>query len=134
MRAKHDPSLRTLTAMLEVNTCRDPDRTFVVDEVGRLSRAEMLALARRTAAGLARLGVEKGETVLLMLDNRREFLASWFGLARLGAIEVPVNPAAVGEHLAHVVGHSRSRAAVVQADYLPQLEAIAQRLDRSSPG
>jgi crotonobetaine/carnitine-CoA ligase len=130
VRAMHDPSQRTLAAMLELNASRDPDRTFVVDDTGRLSRSETLELARTTAAGLAGLGVAKGETVLLMLDNRREFLASWFGLARLGAIEVPVNPAAVGEHLAHVVNHSRSEIAIVQTEYLPQLEAVADRIDR----
>jgi crotonobetaine/carnitine-CoA ligase len=116
--------------MLELNASRDPDATFVVDEAGRLSRGETLALAGRTAGAFARLGIEKGETVLVLLDNRREFLATWFGLARLGAIEVPVNPAAVGEHLVHVVNHSRCRVAVVQAEHLPKLEAVAQRLDR----
>ena len=44
------------------------------------------------SGAFAALGVEKGDPVVLMLDNRREFIASWFGLALAGALEVPANP------------------------------------------
>ena len=130
MRPKHDTSLRTLPAMLEKNAAEDPDRPFVIDEVGTLSRAETLALARQTAGAFDQLGVARGETVAIMLDNRRELLASWFGLACRGAIEVPISPASVGEHLVHTLNHSRCRTAVVAAELVGRLGEVAEGLER----
>jgi crotonobetaine/carnitine-CoA ligase len=116
--------------MLERSAASDPERLFLVDEIGPLTRAGAAELARRTSTALRSLGVEQGEPVAIMLDNRREFVASWFGLAYLGAVEVPLNPASFGEHLAHMLEHSTCRLAIVQAEYLPQIEALAGRLRR----
>ena len=116
--------------MLEKNAAEEPARPFVIDEVGTLTRAETLSLARQTAGAFDQLGVEKGETVAIMLDNRRELLASWFGLACRGAIEVPISPASVGEHLVHTLNHSQCRTAVVAAELVGRLEEVAGRLER----
>ena len=43
-----------------------------------------------------------------MLDNHPAFVLAWFALARLGAIEVPVNTAFVGASLRHVLTDSRA--------------------------
>lgn len=129
MRPKHDIALRTLGAMLERNAAEDPERPFLIDEAGTLSRAETALLARRLAGAFGRLGVVKGETVAIMLENRRELLASWFGLAYRGAVEVPISPASVGEHLIHTLNHSRCETAVVQSDCLPRIEEVAGRLE-----
>jgi carnitine-CoA ligase len=121
-------SLRTLPAMLAHHAEKDPDRLFLTDEAGSLSRSEIIDVSRGMQAAFEGLGVGKGDTVALMLDNRREFLESWFGLAFGGAIEVPVKPANVGQRLIHVFNHSQSKLAVVQAEYLPQLEQVADDL------
>ena len=130
MRPKHDRSLRTLRAMLEHNAALDPDRLFLSDEAGELTRAGIERLARDTAGAFTALGIEKGETVGIMLENRRELIASWFGLGWCGAVEVPISHASVGEHLVHVLNHSQCRTVVVQADFVPRLEGAAEELHR----
>jgi crotonobetaine/carnitine-CoA ligase len=119
---------RTLPALLARHATDRPDATFVVDSGGKLSWGRALELARAQSAGFHRLGIERGDTVALILDNRRELLASWFGLAAMGAVEVPVNPANVGERLVHILNQARCREIVVQAEYLERLEAVADRL------
>jgi carnitine-CoA ligase len=128
MTPKHDIELRTLPAMLRHNAEREPDREFVRDEAGALTRADVHLAARRIAAGWHRLGVEKGERVALMLENSRELLLSWFGLATLGAVEVPVNTEYIGARLVHVLNHSRARTLVVRAEHLEQVDAVAGEL------
>ena len=116
--------------MLEHNAAEDPERPFVIDEAGTLSRAETALLAREMAGAFGKIGIQKGETVAIMLDNRRELLASWFGLGCRGAIEVPISPASVGEHLIHMLNHSQCETAVVQSDYVMRLDEVADRLER----
>ena len=116
--------------MLDRNAAEDPDRPFVIDELGTMSRAETAMLAHETSGAFAALGIETGETVAIMLDNRRELLASWFGLGCRGAVEVPISPASVGEPLIHVLNHSQCKTAVVQADFVERLDQAATRLDR----
>jgi crotonobetaine/carnitine-CoA ligase len=122
------PEARTLPALLRARAEQSPDATFVVDELGTLSWAGAVDLARGTCAAFAALGVGRGDTVALMLDNRREMLAGWFGLAWMGAVEVPVNPAIAGDRLVHMLNHSGCRELLVQGDYLRQVDAVAGRL------
>lgn len=124
----HDYALRTMPAMLLHNAERDAGSRFVIDDQGALTWAEAVDLARGMTHAFARVGVRAGDTVGIMLDNRREFIASWLGLACMGAIEVPVNPATVGDRLTHILDHSRVRFLVVQAGCLEQLDAVADRL------
>ena len=66
------------------------DRPFLSFALGErdLTYAETAAEADVVAAGLARLGVRHGDRVLLMMRNRAEFVLSWLGAARLGAVQV----------------------------------------------
>jgi crotonobetaine/carnitine-CoA ligase len=129
VRTPHPVELRTLPAMLRHHAAESPGRVFLTDGDGTLTRLETLELAERAAAGWRALGVEQGETVALMLDNCRELLLAWFGLATRGAIEVPVNPEFTGERLAHVLNHSQSRVLVVAAEYVERIDDAADRLD-----
>lgn len=128
MKPKHDPSLRTLPALLRDNAERHPDRPFVIDEAGTLHRAEALDMAIGMSGAFTALGVERAETVGIMLGNRRELLETWFGLAFRGAVEVPINPANVGDRLVHILNHCRCSQLVVHADHLEQVDAVADRL------
>ena len=121
----HERRFRTLPAMLRMNAEAAPDRPFLTDEAGTLTRAETLEMALRMAAAFEALGVGRAEPVALLMENRREFLECWFGLGSLGAIQVPVSPNAVGHRLAHVLNHSQSHVLVGEASLLPQVQAIA---------
>lgn len=124
----HEPDLRTFPAMLAFHASRRPDTPLLTDESGALTYSEALALAGRLGAGFARCGVQRGDHVAIMLDNRREFMATWLALAAMGAVEVPVNQQTVGERLVHILNHSRSTTLVVQHKYLEQVETVANRL------
>ena len=68
----------------------------------------------RIAGGLRALGVERGDTVLVMLENRAEFVESWLAINSLGAIEVPLNVNDRGMFLAHVIADSRARVIIIE--------------------
>jgi crotonobetaine/carnitine-CoA ligase len=105
----------TVPELLTFQAARQPDADFALLDGGRrVSWGEMLERAGRCAAGLAALGVGPGDTVVIALGNRLEFLETWFALALLGAVEVPINPELVGARLLYVLNHARARVAVVE--------------------
>ena len=57
---------------------------------------EVRQRASQLAGGLLELGVNKGDRVALLIDNRVEFIESWFATHMIGAIVVPLNTALRG--------------------------------------
>jgi len=84
--------------------------------------AELAERAGRIASGLRELGVGRGDRVAIMMANRPEFLYAWFGILKLGAIEVPIHNAARGPGIAHILETTGARALVVEEDFVPHVE------------
>jgi benzoate-CoA ligase family protein len=74
-----------------------------------------------TAGALAEVGLESEQRVLLALDDSPAFAAAFWGVARLGAVAVPVSTLMTAEEYAFLLDDSRARVAVVEA-------AVAERL------
>lgn len=85
------------------------------------SRSDALA-----AALLAR-GIRKGAHVALMMPNVPEFVLTWFALAKLGAVLIPVNTAYTGGELDFLLNQSDAQALVLDKAFLPSLEAMERR-------
>lgn len=82
-------------------------------------------LDRRTAqvhAWLAAAGVGKGDRVALLMRNSLEFLYAWLGIARAGAISVPINTAMIGDALAYALSHSEAVGVIADADLLAAVD------------
>ena len=123
---------RTLPALLEARARANPGAPFVLFDslrgqvAGRTYR-EFDREVNRTVHLLARLGVRRGDTVNLLLANCLEFLALWFGAAKLGAVIVPVNTASSAAELEYLVAHSESRLIFTQADWLDLARQVRGR-------
>lgn len=108
------PSLHRL---LEERAARTPDRTFVLLEGRWWTYRELDLHSRAAARELARLGVRRGDHVAVMMPGCETYLALWFAISRLGAVEVPLNGAYRGEVLKHVLRTARPRMALVHSDH-----------------
>lgn len=87
--------LRTLRDLLAEQADARPDsKAFVFEseggEITEFTYAELDATTDGLAAGFASLGVRKGTKVALRMTNRWEFVLSWFALAKMGAVAVPI--------------------------------------------
>src|SRR5262249_4849050 len=85
------PRLVTLAALLVRAALRRPDAEAVVDGGRRLTYAELDLRATTVAHGFVRLGVARGDRVLLVLRNRLEHVITYWALQKLGGVAVPVN-------------------------------------------
>jgi len=83
----------------------------------------------RVANSMLKLGITKGSKVALMLPNSLEFLYTWFGLAKLGAIDVPLNTNLKGDRLKYIINNSDSEAIVLGEQYVDRIMDVQSELN-----
>lgn len=71
-------------------------------------------LARNIAAGLAALGVKRGDNVAVIGDNRPRLYASMVGAQMLGAVPVPLYQDAVANEMIHFFNNAEMAVAIVE--------------------
>lgn len=79
--------------------------------------------ATYVASGLLALGLTPGDHVCLMMRASVDSLAAWFGIARAGLVEVPLNTATRGHLLEHLLEHSRASVVITDPEFRPLIEA-----------
>ncbi|MEK7793349.1 MAG: AMP-binding protein [Candidatus Hydrogenedentota bacterium] len=98
---------------------------FVGPRTGlRLTYAELNARSNRIANALRALGVKKGERVALLLMNGSEFVESFFALAKIGAVVVPLNWRLVPDELAFILKDSGSETLIFGSDFNASATAL----------
>ncbi len=80
------------------------------------------------AGGLAGLGVGKGDTVAIMLNNRPEFIPCDLGAVALGAVPFSIYPTSSPEQIAYAAGDAGARVAIVETAFLEVFEAARKEL------
>jgi fatty-acyl-CoA synthase len=90
---------RSLAAAFDDAVEQFGDRPYLLAESGSLTYAEVRDRSLAVAAQLIGLGVERGDRVALLVDNRPEYAAIKFGIARLGAVAVPLNYSYKGDEI-----------------------------------
>jgi crotonobetaine/carnitine-CoA ligase len=82
----------------------------------------------RLANGLKALGVEKGQTVVTLLDNSADAVFIWLAINTLGAISVPVNTAYKGDFLRHQASDAGAALVIAEGDYAERVLQVAAGL------
>src|SRR5437588_12058908 len=115
---------------LEAPAASHPERPAIVGEPHEISYGELTALASRTGNALRAQGGSQGDRVLMVLPDSVEFVAAFFGAAKIGAVAVPVNPFARSSDYIHYLENSEPRAAIIHsnalAEFLPALSVGPQ--------
>ena len=85
--------------------------------------AEYAERIRRITAGLAALGVRRGDTVGLMMSNRPEFHLCDTAAFHLGATPFSLYNTLARDQLAHVLDNAQARVVIAEPEYLDRLRA-----------
>jgi len=81
-----------------------PEREALVCGASRFTYGQLLDNVQRLARGLGALGLRSGDRVAALLPPGPEFVFTFFGVAELGAVIVPLNPQLRRRELEHVLG------------------------------
>jgi len=85
-------------------------------------------VANRVANGLLKLGVQKGEKVAVYMPNSDDYVITWFGILRIGAVMVPINTAYKMDFLQYIIDSSDSKVLFIAEEYLDRMPPIAKKI------
>jgi len=106
------------------------DRPFLYFNDEILSYAQVDSISNQFANGFRALGLEKNDKIAIMMVNHPYYLHVWFGAAKLGVVEVPINTAYKGELLKHLINNSESKVLIIDSEFLDRLPLIQKDLPR----
>lgn len=115
---------RVIHAVLERQAAKYGKRTFFYFQDKEYDFESVDLAASQVACGLQKTGISRGDKVAIVMDNCPEFLFLWFGLSKLGAVEVPINTAHKGDLLTYMLDKSDCRMLVVHSQYLDRVEPV----------
>lgn len=102
-----------------------PDKLAVLGSERAATYEQLEGEMNRVARALREAGCAVGERVLIVLPDSIEFIAAFFGAAKIGAVAVPVNSFARESDYRHYVNDSGARFAIVHAEAYADLSAAA---------
>ncbi|MEO7986352.1 MAG: benzoate-CoA ligase family protein, partial [Gemmatimonadales bacterium] len=101
------------------------DRTALRTDAGRLTYREVQALANRYANVLKDAGVVPEQRVIIALPDGPEYVAALFGVLKIGAVVVMVNPELKPDAIQYFFEYSRAVVALVAAERADAFRAAA---------
>src|SRR5215472_5662388 len=106
---------------LRRSAARDPRQRAIHFQGRDLTYAELDALANRVARLLTERGIGPGDAVAIFSTNSPEYVATFFGCARIGAALVPINFMFTAEDVDYVLKKTRVKALLAEAAFLPKV-------------
>ncbi len=116
-----NPPATPLWANLSISAWRYPEKAALVFMGKCWTYRELMAASEQMAGHLARLGVRKGDRVLLDMQNCPQLVITHFAILRLDAVVVPVNPMNKAHELQHYITDPDVKVGVITADLAPEL-------------
>ena len=101
-----------LEQFLEQTAARVPDKVALVCDGRRVTYSEIDIEANRIAHGLIARGVQRGDRVVIFLDNSVEAAVAVWAVLKAGAVFVMVNPSTKPDKLTYLLNNSRATAVI----------------------
>jgi long-chain acyl-CoA synthetase len=110
---------------------RGDDLVIRDDAYGQeLTWKELRETFHRIAGGLARLGLGKGDTMALMLNNRWEFIPSDLAAVSLGAVPFSIYQTSSPEQIQYLLSDAESRIAIVEKAFVDRINEARKELPK----
>ena len=126
--------MKLVQSFLEESAAQMPDKTALVCGDQRLAYAQIEAMANRLAQALQANGVQRGDRVLLFLQNSVELVVGIFATLKANAVFVPVNHSTKADKLRFMAQDCRAaglitwqrqaKTAVTLQESVPSLKTI----------
>ena len=119
----------TVAGIFQHTASRCPDRVALrtLDGSTEITWAEYAERVRKVAAGLASLGVKKGDTVAVMLTNRPEFHVADAAAMHLGATAFSIYNTYTADQIAFLVEDAAPKVAITEKQFLDRVEEVQKR-------
>jgi len=113
-----------LFTLLEEAARKYPDAPCTIFKGAKISYREMNELTDRLAAGLADLGVKKGDQVGIFMPNTPQFVLAYFAILKLGAVVVATNPLYTAREIEHQVNDAGIEVMLVMSNFYNLIKGV----------
>ncbi|HJO04724.1 MAG TPA: long-chain fatty acid--CoA ligase [Acidobacteriota bacterium] len=103
---------------------RRPDKS-----IHRYTVGDFAQRARRLAVALRKLGVDKGDRVGTLAWNHYQHLEAYLGVPAMGGVLHTLNLRLHPDDLTYIINHADDRLILADANLLPLLEKVLDRID-----
>ncbi|HEX9774621.1 MAG TPA: long-chain fatty acid--CoA ligase [Actinomycetota bacterium] len=107
---------------------RLPEKPAVIFQDRPITYRELDAEIDHAAAGIAALGVRKGDRVAVLVHNIPQFIYAYLGIARAGAVMVPLNTMYTADEVGFILADAEARAVVVADPFAGVVEGLRETL------
>ncbi|PEL14046.1 long-chain-fatty-acid--CoA ligase [Bacillus sp. AFS017336] len=90
---------------------------------------ELNEMVNKLAEGLTTQGISKGDGVALLLGNTPEFLIAYYGILRIGAFVVPINPLFTQDEISYILENSQAKAVIAHGSVEEKLSKVKKQLN-----
>src|SRR5262245_12328590 len=116
--------IATIADIVRVHAAQRPGAVALVVGDRTITFGELDARTSQAAQAFAAAGVGFGDRVAFIEKNGAEFFEVLCGLAKLGAVAVPVNWRLAAPEMLHIVADAQAKLVVVGAEFFGRVEAI----------
>jgi amino acid adenylation domain-containing protein len=113
------PATPQLQDYLTESALRRPEKVALVCGLQHLTYAELERRSNQAANALARLGVSRGDRVVVFADNSPEAVVAFWGGLKANAVVSMISPQTKSEKLAHLLDDCGAAALVTQGRHVP---------------
>ncbi len=121
---------RTVGNVLEDKARTIGDKVYLLHGDMKITYKEINSGANSVANSLLRLGIQKGDKVCVIMTNSVEYFHTWFALAKIGAVMVPINIALKGNLLRHIIQNSDASVVIADRDLVDRVAFIQEEIKK----
>jgi len=120
----------TVNQLLEERAAEFREKTFIFFKDQEITYKQLKEGADAVASRLMELGVRKGDNVCLLIPNRPEFMYSFFGVLRAGAVAVPINTLLKADEVTYIINNCEAETIIVTEDFVDLVRSIRVHCSR----
>ena len=117
-------SQKTIRELLETRARETPEAVYAIDGETKIKFRSLNERVSCLANGLNDLGIIPGQRVAVVFGNHPDHIITFFALAKLGAVWVPVNTKLRGASLEFIVEQSAPSSIIADVEYWSHLKPI----------
>ena len=129
--ALYPPHQDTIPTLLASRASVVPDKFALEFESRRWTYAALDEVSTLLAQAAAQRGVNKGDRIAVVSVNTDLSIIVFIAAAKLGALFVPLNPAATDDDLHYMLSHSGASVVVCQPEHVERTRSITERIDEA---
>jgi acyl-CoA synthetase (AMP-forming)/AMP-acid ligase II len=119
-----------LGEMMARNARKFPNKEALVYGDTRLNYRQFNARINRLAHALMDVGVKKGDKVSILAYNCNQFMETYFALAKIGGVAVPINFRLHPQEMTYIVNQSDAKALIAGEDFRATVKGMQKDLSQ----